>query len=64
MAAPTSPRHPLRTLGTAVGALSAVVLLWHLLTAVWGVIPPMRFPMPLDVAGALQQIAIEGYEPR
>ena len=39
----------------------AVVVLWQLLTAVWGVIPPMRFPMPLEVAGALNQIALEGY---
>lgn len=61
MVTPRPPRHPLQTLATAVGALLAVLMLWHLLTAVWGVIPPMRFPMPLEVAGALQQIAAEGY---
>ena len=54
-------RHPLLTLGTALGALLVVVVLWHLLTAVWGVISPMRFPMPLEVAAALKQIALEGY---
>jgi taurine transport system permease protein len=61
MSTPASPRHLLLTMGTALCALLAVLVLWHLLTAVWGVISAARFPTPLDVAGALQQIAVEGY---
>ena len=48
------------TLG-AVAALAGVVLAWHLLTSVFGVISAVRFPNPAEVAAALQQIAIEGY---
>ncbi len=44
-----------------IGALVAVVLLWHLLTAVLGVISAARFPTPQDVGGALQQILVDGY---
>jgi taurine transport system permease protein len=58
---PTAPRPLWQTLGAALGALLVVVLVWHLLTAVTGVIAPTRFPMPLDVGQALQQIAMEGY---
>ena len=47
-------------LGT-LAALAGVVLLWHLLTSVWGVISPARFPTPVEVAAALQQISVEGY---
>ena len=47
-------------LGT-LAALAGVVLLWHLLTSVWGVISPVRFPTPVEVAAALQQISVEGY---
>jgi NitT/TauT family transport system permease protein/taurine transport system permease protein len=49
--------------GVAVGlaALAAVVLAWHLLTAVWGVISAARFPTPVEVGAALQQIVVEGY---
>jgi taurine transport system permease protein len=45
----------------ALGALLAVGLLWHWLTAVSGVISAVRFPPPLEVGGALMQIAGEGY---
>jgi taurine transport system permease protein len=48
-------------LATALIALAAVILVWHMLTAVLGVISPARFPPPAEVAAALQQIAIEGY---
>ena len=44
-----------------LAVLMAVLLFWHLLTAVWGVISPARFPNPQEVGGALQQIATEGY---
>jgi taurine transport system permease protein len=47
--------------GSALVALAAVLLLWQLLTAVFGVIAPTRFPTPAEVGGALQQIAVEGY---
>jgi taurine transport system permease protein len=49
------------SLSSAVAALLGVLLLWHLLTAVWGVIAPTRFPMPLEVADAVRQISVEGY---
>ncbi len=46
---------------TVVAALLVVLLLWHLLTAAWGVISPTRFPNPQEVGAALQQISTEGY---
>jgi taurine transport system permease protein len=45
----------------AIGALVLVVLLWHLLTAVFGVISTARFPPPLEVGAAIKQIVTEGY---
>jgi taurine transport system permease protein len=45
----------------AIGALVLVVVLWHLLTAVFGVISTARFPPPLEVGAAIKQIVIEGY---
>ena len=57
--AATRPLHA-PVLGT-LAALAGVVLLWHLLTSVWGVISPARFPTPVEVAAALQQISVEGY---
>ncbi len=57
----SAPRHPLTSLAAGLGALLAVLLVWHLLTAVWGVISATRFPTPQEVAGALQQITVEGY---
>jgi taurine transport system permease protein len=50
-----------RVVGATVAGLVALVLLWHVLTAVTGVISPARFPQPLEVAAALQQIVMEGY---
>ncbi len=61
MSKPSAPRPLWQTLGAALGALMVVVLVWHVLTAVTGVISPSRFPMPLEVGQALQQIATEGY---
>ena len=55
------PRHALVRLSMAVGALLAVLLIWHLLTAVTGVIAPTRFPRPSEVGLAWQQIALDGY---
>lgn len=54
-------RHLLSTAATTLSALAAVLLAWHLLTAVWGVISVARFPPPLEVGVALRQIALEGY---
>jgi NitT/TauT family transport system permease protein/taurine transport system permease protein len=51
----------LKSITSATAALLAVLLAWHLLTAVSGVIAPTRFPTPVEVAGALQQITLEGY---
>lgn len=45
----------------ALLALAAVVLGWHLLTAVSGIVSPARFPAPLEVGSALAQIVTEGY---
>ncbi len=50
-----------RIVGGTLAGLAALVLLWHVLTAVTGVISPARFPQPLEVAAALQQIVVEGY---
>ena len=47
--------------GIVLLALVAVLALWHLLTATFGIISPARFPMPSEVGSALRQIAIEGY---
>ena len=60
-----APPRDSRSLATRIGAalltLAIVLGIWQLLTAVTGVISPMRFPMPAEVAAALQQIAIDGY---
>jgi taurine transport system permease protein len=50
-----------RVAGGTVAGLAALVLLWHVLTVVTGVISPARFPPPLEVLAALQQIVVEGY---
>jgi taurine transport system permease protein len=57
----TSLFRSLKTPATALGALLIVGVIWHLLTVVWGVISPARFPPPLEVGGALRQLAVEGY---
>ena len=54
-------RHPLTAAVATLAALAAVVLAWHLLTVVWGVISAARFPPPLEVSAALRQIVVEGY---
>jgi len=54
-------RHPLSRLAYGLAVLAGVILLWHLLTAVFGVISPARFPTPAEVAASLQQIVVEGY---
>jgi taurine transport system permease protein len=53
--------HPLASTAATLFALAGVVLAWHLLTAVWGVISAARFPTPLEVGLALQQIVVDGY---
>lgn len=64
-AAPAAPsrasRSPAARLGAVALTLAIVLALWHLLTAVTGIISPARFPTPAEVGAALQQIAIEGY---
>lgn len=54
-------RPPLLRAVSALAALLAVLLLWHALTALWGVISPARFPNPAEVGLALRQIAVDGY---
>lgn len=58
-------RTPWRRIGTALAlwlAVGASVLgLWHWLTAVSGWVSPVRFPPPQEVAGALQQVVLQGY---
>ena len=56
-----APRAVLATLGWTLLGLVGVALVWHLLTAVFGVISPARFPPPLEVLGATRQVAIDGY---
>ena len=59
----TAPRST-GTLAWVVATLTsllAVVAVWHLLTAVLGVISLNRFPAPAEVGLALQQIVVEGY---
>jgi len=41
--------------------LLLVGAVWQLLTAVYGVISPARFPTPLEVSQALRQITFDGY---
>jgi NitT/TauT family transport system permease protein/taurine transport system permease protein len=48
-------------LGVAVLTLAIVLALWHLLTAVTGIISPARFATPVEVGQALHQIAVDGY---
>ena len=48
-------------LATVALTLGVVLALWHLLTAVTGIVSPARFPTPAEVGGALRQIAIDGY---
>ena len=59
----TAPRSSgaLALAATTLATLVAVVALWHLLTAGLGVISAARFPPPLEVAQALQQITLDGY---
>lgn len=57
----TSKQMSLTTVAGALGALVAVLLIWHLLTAVFGVISTARFPPPSEVGTAVQQIALDGY---
>ena len=59
--APTISRPTLVRLGASALALVGVLIVWHLLTATSGLISPNTFPAPLDVGGALRQIATEGY---
>jgi taurine transport system permease protein len=57
----TPTRSLLTRAGGALFGLAAVLALWQLLTAVTGFISPARFPTPVEVGAALQQIAVEGY---
>jgi NitT/TauT family transport system permease protein/taurine transport system permease protein len=61
MPGPADARPALATAVATLAALAAVVLAWHLFTAVWGVISAARFPPPLEVGAALRQIVVEGY---
>jgi taurine transport system permease protein len=56
-----APRSVMARLGAAALTLAIVLVLWHLLTAVTGIISPARFATPAEVGDALRQIAVEGY---
>jgi len=58
---PANNWNRLSTTTVALTALVGVVLAWHLLTAVWGVIAATRFPAPMEVGLAVQQVVVEGY---
>jgi taurine transport system permease protein len=45
----------------SLGFVMAVVVIWHVLTSVTGVISAARFPTPQEVGVALRQIAVDGY---
>jgi len=47
--------------GAALAALAVVLVVWHLLTAVFGIISPARFATPAEVGAAFAQIGVEGY---
>ena len=48
-------------LGIAFGAFLLLLAAWQMLTAMTGIISPARFPAPLEVGSALQQVVVEGY---
>lgn len=47
--------------GAFAVTLAIVLVLWHLLTAVTGIISPARFATPSEVWDALRQITVDGY---
>jgi taurine transport system permease protein len=57
----STPYAVLTTAASMLGGLVGVVVLWHLLTSVSGLISAARFPNPSEVGHALGQIALEGY---
>jgi NitT/TauT family transport system permease protein/taurine transport system permease protein len=61
MSSPTPKTSLPARLGSVLLALGLVLLLWHGLTGLFGIISPARFPMPTEVAAAVQQVAVEGY---
>jgi taurine transport system permease protein len=61
MLASTPSRSLLTRAGGALLGLAVVLALWQVLTAVTGFISPARFPTPVEVGAALQQITVEGY---
>jgi taurine transport system permease protein len=56
-----SASRSLQRAALALAALVGVILVWHVLTAVTGIISANRFPTPAETASALQQITVEGY---
>jgi taurine transport system permease protein len=50
----------IRLLGVCA-ALVVIAIIWHLVTSVFGIISPARFPPPAEVGSAFMQIATEGY---
>ena len=58
---PVGSRTWLARRGAVAVTLASGRVLWHLLTAVTGIISPARFATPAEVGQALRQIVIDGY---
>ena len=58
---PGSRRLPWAGIGTTFAGVAGLLGLWYLLTTATGFISPGRFPAPVEVWSAGQQIAVEGY---
>jgi taurine transport system permease protein len=54
------PRRLVRAAGALV-VVVAVVIVWQLLTATFGIVSEVRFPQPIEVAQAFRQIVVDGY---
>ncbi len=61
MSVPSTGRRVLRTVFAVAAAISALLILWYVVTAGTGLVSPARFPTPLEVFSAAQQILFEGY---
>ena len=59
---PTAKPRPLPArVAAGLLAVVGVLLVWHAVTAGFGLISPARFPAPAEVLAAFQQVGVEGY---